>query len=262
MPVSRANGVDIWYETMGDGPALIFSHANPFDHDLFLYQMAHFSTWFKVIGIDVRGYGRSVKMSTPFTLKDLCDDTLGVMKDVGVDRAVFVGCSVGASIGIMLGLDHPERFDAIVLVGGSAGPSGRFQTRIDGYRRDLKTYHREHLLHIIRPDFAKSRLGAYLIDSITERTGRLEAEAIARVFLAGNGIDMTDRLPTMRVPLLSINGEFDNSLANSRETARLIPNAVHKILPGTGHVCCLEDPAAFDALVIDFLAERGLMPSL
>jgi hypothetical protein len=40
------------------------------------------------------------------------------------------------------------------------------------------------------------------------------------------------------------------------------PGAVHKVLPGTGHACCLEDPAGFDALVIDFLQARKLMPDL
>jgi pimeloyl-ACP methyl ester carboxylesterase len=41
-----------------------------------------------------------------------------------------------------------------------------------------------------------------------------------------------------------------------------VPGAVHKILPGTGHACCIEDPAEFDALVIDFLHARGLLPAL
>ena len=137
MPYSRANGVNIWYEVTGDGPAMVLIHANPFDHDLWIYQAAHFSTWFKVIGIDIRGYGRSDKVTTPYSLKDMCDDAIGVMKDLGVGHAVLGGCSVGSGIAIMLGLDHPELFDAIFLVGGNSGASGRYQTRIDGYRKNL-----------------------------------------------------------------------------------------------------------------------------
>jgi pimeloyl-ACP methyl ester carboxylesterase len=262
MPFSRSNGVDVWYETAGDGPALILSHANPFDHDLFMYQSAHFSTWFRVINIDVRGYGRSSKMTEPFTLTDLCDDVLGVMRDCNVEKAIFMGCSVGGSIGIMLGLEHPEMFDAIILVGGSAGPSGRYQMRIDGYTNDLATYHREHLLHIIRPEFANSRLGAYLINCITERGKRLKGEAICQVFRAGNGVDMTERLPNMKIPVLSINGEFDNSLKASKASAELMPDCLHRTLPGAGHVCCLEDPAGFDDIVISYLKAKRLMPEL
>ena len=96
MPYSRANGVDIWYELKGDGPAMVFVHANPFDHDLWLYQTAHFSTWFKTIAIDIRGYGRSSKVTTPYALKDMCDDVIGVMNDLGVARAICCGCSVGS----------------------------------------------------------------------------------------------------------------------------------------------------------------------
>ena len=66
----------------------------------------------------------------------------------------------------------------------------------------------------------------------------------------------------MTVPTLIINGESDNSLAAAKVTAKRIPGVVHKILPGTGHACCIEDPAGFDALVIEFLNARGLMPSL
>ena len=71
MPLLNRDGVDIWYETTGDGSPLVLIHANPFDHDLWLYQTAHFSTWFRVIGVDIRGYGRSSKVATPFTLKDM-----------------------------------------------------------------------------------------------------------------------------------------------------------------------------------------------
>jgi 3-oxoadipate enol-lactonase len=262
MPVSRRNGVDIWYEVTGDGPALVFVHANPFDHDLWLYQTAHFSTWFKVIGIDIRGYGRSAKVTTPYDLNDMAEDVVGVMKDVGVDRAVLCGCSVGSGIAIMLGLTHPELFDAIVLVGGNSGSSSRYQHRIDGYRKDLGDYHIRHLRELVAPAFADSPLGRHLLNMWVEREPRLTGDAIAQVFMAGNHTDNTGRLGTMKVPLLVINGELDHSLPAGQLTASLVPGAVHKVLPGTGHACCLEDPAGFDALMIDFLRSRKLMPAL
>lgn len=262
MPYSSANEVNIWYEVSGDGPAMVLIHANPFDHDLWMYQAAHFSTWFKVIGIDIRGYGRSDKVTTPYSLKDMCDDVVGVMKDLGVGRAVLGGCSVGSGIAIMLGLDHPDLFDAMFLVGGNSGASGRYQTRIDGYRKNLADFHIKHLRDLVAPAFANSRLGSHLLNMWVERDPRLKGEAIAQVFMAGNRTDNTDRLPTMKVPTLVINGALDNSLAAGRRTAELIPGAVHRVLPDTGHACCLEDPAGFDRLVTDFLQSHKLMPGL
>jgi pimeloyl-ACP methyl ester carboxylesterase len=192
----------------------------------------------------------------------MAEDVVGVMKDVGVDRAVLCGCSVGSGIAIMLGLEHPELFDAIVLVGGNSGSSSRYQHRIDGYRKDLGDYHIRHLRELVAPAFADSPLGRHLLNMWVEREPRLTGEAIARVFMAGNRTDNTGRLGTMRVPLLVINGELDHSLPAGRLTASLVPGAVHKVLPGTGHACCLEDPAGFDALMIDFLRSLKLMPAL
>jgi 3-oxoadipate enol-lactonase len=262
MPVSRANGVDIWYEVTGDGPAMVLVHANPFDHDLWLYQTAHFSTWFKVVGVDIRGYGRSSKVTTPYELKDMCNDVVGVMKDLGISHAVLGGCSVGSGIAILLGLDHPDLFSAIFLVGGNSGSSDRYKGRIEGYRKDLGEYHIKHLRELVAPAFADSRLGRHLLNMWVEREPRLKGEAIAQVFMAGNHTDTTGRLPTMKVPTLVINGEFDNSLAAGMKTASLVPGAVHKVLPGTGHACCLEDPAGFNQLVIDYLRAQRLLPAL
>jgi 3-oxoadipate enol-lactonase len=241
---------------------MLLVHANPFDHDLWLYQAAHFSTWFKVVGIDIRGYGCSAKVTKPYALIDMAEDVVGVMKELAIRRAVLMGCSVGSGIAILLGLEHPELFDAIVLVGGNSGASSRYQSRIDGYRGDLANYHIQHLRELVAPDFADSPLGRHLLNMWVEREPRLKGEAIAQVFLAGNHTDTTARLPTMKVPTLVINGEFDHSLPAGQRTASLVPGAVHKVLAGTGHACCIEDPAGFDRLVIDFLRERNLMPEL
>jgi len=71
---------------------------------------------------------------------------------------------------------------------------------------------------------------------------------------------MTSHLSSLKVPTLVINGEYDVSLEAGRRTAQMIPGAAHKILPNTGHACCIEDPAGFDALVIEFLKARGFFP--
>jgi 3-oxoadipate enol-lactonase len=262
MPKSTSNGVDIWYEVTGEGPALVLVHANPFDHDLWLYQAAHFSTWFTVVSVDIRGYGRSAKITTPYTQKDQCDDVLGVMGDLGIERAVLGGCSVGSGIAIHLGLDHPDTFSAVILVGGNSGVSDRYMQRVEGYTKDLEDYHIKHLKMLVAEDFPKTKLGAYLLNLWVEREPRLKGDAIAQVFHAGNGTDTTDRLGTMKPPVLVINGEYDHSLPAGRKTAELVPDGTHKVLPGTGHACCIEDPAGFDALMKDFLEARGLLPKI
>lgn len=259
---STASGLKIYYEVSGEGLPFIMIHANPFDHNLWMYQIAHFSTYFKVIAIDLRGYGRSDKPETPFSLKDMTDDVLGVCRDQNVTQAILAGVSVGSGMAILLGLDHPELFKAIILVGGSSGPGGSIEERIRGYTRTgIEKYHIQHLRELVAPDFATSKLGQYLLNTFVERDPWLSGESIGQIFRARGSLDMTPRLGTMKVPTLVINGEYDNSLAGGTKTASLIPGAVHKILPKTGHACNIEDPAGFDAIVVDFLRSHHLMPA-
>src|SRR3989304_8851931 len=114
---STANGVKIYYEVSGEGLPFVMVHANPFDHNLWMYQIAHFSTYFKVIAIDIRGYGRSDKPTTPFSLNDMAGDILGVCRDEQVTQAILGGVSVGSGIGVLLRVDHPEKFQALIFRG-------------------------------------------------------------------------------------------------------------------------------------------------
>ncbi|HEX9146784.1 MAG TPA: alpha/beta hydrolase [Candidatus Binatia bacterium] len=261
MSYSTANGVKVYYEVSGEGFPFVMVHANPFDHNLWMYQIAHFSTFFKVIAVDIRGYGRSDKPTTPFSLKDMADDVLGVCRGEHVEQAILGGVSVGSGIGLLLGLDHPEMFKALGLVGGASGGAGSIGDRIYGYTQTgVEKYHIQHLKELVASDFRETKLGKYLLNTFVERDPWLSGECIAQIFRARGGTDMTPRLGSMQVPTLVINGEYDNSLKAGQRTASLIPGAVHKILPKTGHACNIEDPAGFDEFVIEFLRVRGLMP--
>src|ERR671914_729580 len=261
MPHSTSNGIKIYYEVSGEGFPFVLVHANPFDHNLWMYQIAHFSSYFKIIALDIRGYGRSDKPATPFSLKDMADDVLGVCRDENVKEAILGGVSVGSGVAILLGLDHPEMFKALILVGGSSGPGGSIEQRIQGYTQiGIEKYHIQHLKELVAPDFPETRLGKYLLNTYVERDAWLSGESIGQIFRARAGTDMTPRLRSMKVPTLVINGEYDNPLKAGQRTASLIPGAVPKILPRTGHACCIEDPAGFDGFVIEFLRANRLLP--
>lgn len=261
MPYSTQSGVRIYYEVTGDGPAMVLIHANPFDHNLWLYQTAHFSTWFQVIAVDIRGYGRSDQVTDPYTLEDMARDVVGVCHTEGVRHAVVAGVSVGSGIAMLLGLDHAEFVDGLILVGGASQRPDGYDRRIKGYEKEgVKAYQRGHLEDCVAPGFAATPLGNYLLNIFAERGSRLDGKAIGRVFRARGDAHMTPRLRSMAVPTLVVNGQHDMSLEDGRVTASLIPGAWHKVLPGTGHACNIEDPAAFDAAVIEFLDYHGLMP--
>ena len=260
MSTCSVNGIKISYEVSGEGFPLVLIHANPFDRRLWIYQVAHFSTFFKVINIDLRGYGYSDKPASATSIVEMGEDVVGVCRQEGVDVAIVAGISVGGVIALQLGLDHPEIFKALILVGCSSGPGGRYQERIEGYRGGIEKYHIQHLKALVSKAFSESSLGRYLLNNFTDWDKRLNAGSIVEIFKALQSRDVTHRLGELKMPVLVVNGEFDNSLVRSRETAQKIRGAVHHILPGTGHACCLEDPMTFDKVVIEFLKKHGFMP--
>ena len=260
MPYCTRNGVKSYYEVSGEGYPLVLMHANPFDRRMFLYQVAHFSTFMKVINIDLRAYGYSDKPAAPVTMTDLCEDVVAVCRQEGTKQAVFAGVSVGGVMGLQLGLDHPELFKALILVGCSSMPGDRYQSRIDGYvQQGVGQFHIQHLTDLVSKDFPQTRLGKYLLSMHTEMDARLNAPAIAEIFNALQNRDLTARLPELKMPVLIMNGEFDNSLKRSKEMSTRIAGAEHRTISGAGHACCLEDPATFDGHVLDFLKKHGLL---
>lgn len=257
MPYCTRNSVKTYYEVSGEGYPLVLMHANPFDRRMFLYQVAHFSTYFKVINIDLRGYGYSDKPALPVTMTDLCEDVVGVCKQEGARAAVFAGVSVGGVMGLQSGLDHPELFKALILVGCSSMPGDRYQSRIDGYmKQGVAKFHIQHLTDLVSKGFPETKMGKYLLGMHTEMDARLSAPAIAEIFNALQNRDLTARLAELKMPVLIINGEFDNSLKRSQEMSTRIAGAEHRMIAGAGHACCLEDPATFDENVLAFLKKH------
>lgn len=260
MPYSTRNGVKSYYEVSGEGYPLVLMHANPFDRRMFLYQVAHFSTFMKVINIDLRAYGYSDKPAAPVTMTDLCEDVVAVCRQEGANQAVFAGVSVGGVMGLQLGLDHPELFKALILVGCSSMPGDRYQSRIDGYvQQGVPKFHIQHLTDLVSKEFPQTKLGKYLLSMHTEMDAKLSAPAIAAIFNALQNRDLTARLPELKMPVLIMNGEFDNSLKRSKEMSTRITGAEHRTIAGAGHACCLEDPATFDDHVMEFLRKHGFL---
>jgi 3-oxoadipate enol-lactonase len=260
MAFSTVTGPRIYYEVSGEGPAFVFVHANPFDHRLWLYQVAHFSSYFRCVTLDIRGYGRSEQVETPFTLADMKDDVLGVCRQEGITSAIFCGCSVGSGIALMIGLDHPEMTKGLILVGGNSRGSPGVRKRAEEFAktRDVSALLRDFLPEVVAPSFPGTPHGRWILSLFAENAHTLSGPAIARQLAARGACDMSGRLKDLTVPLLVINGAHDNSLAAGRETAAGVKGALHVELPGTGHACCIEDPDAFDRAVIDFLEQIGL----
>jgi 3-oxoadipate enol-lactonase len=226
---------------------------------MWLYQLAHFSRRYTVVAPDLRGYGRSDKPETPFTFADMADDVLRVIRDRGHTRIALAGVSIGATLALAIALDHPELVRALVLVGGEAGNPPVFARLAEDYAaRPLAEQRRVHMQMIADAGFARGALGRYLLETALETTPELSGRAIAEIFRARTAVDLRERLGEVAVPTLVVNGATDVSLESGLYTASRIPGALHRIIPESGHLCCLETPAAFDRAVLEFLDGQAM----
>ena len=115
-PSGRAQ---LYFETAGTGDALVFLHAGVSDSRMWDPQMRTFALKFRAIRYDHRGFGKTKFPDEPFALRD---DLSNLLRHLGVERAVLVGCSMGGAAAIDFALEHPEAVAGLVLVG--SGVSG------------------------------------------------------------------------------------------------------------------------------------------
>src|SRR5207302_3247330 len=110
----------------------------------------------------------------------------------------------------------------------------------------VQAYHIERLRDLVSTECPQTVLGKYLLALFTDTDPILNAEALRKIFEALEVKNLTPRLPELRMPVLTLNGEFDGTLPRTREMSQNIRGAVHQIIPGAGHACCLENPVVFD----------------
>src|SRR5579871_4588991 len=96
--VERITGSLYWEQVGKAGTPIVFLHPNPMDHTCWLYQMAHLSTWFRTIGIDLPGYGKSPAARPGLTAPELAEACWRTVGEVTAGAAIVVGLSVGSCI--------------------------------------------------------------------------------------------------------------------------------------------------------------------
>jgi len=126
----------LYYERMGrTGPVIAFVHPNPMDQSCWIFQMAHLSTWYRCIAIDIPGYGRSPKAGPDLTVADMAQACWEAIDDaLPGATAILVGCSVGSAIVPYMYHQRPDKTAALVLSGTGYNPTKEFaKRRIDAY---------------------------------------------------------------------------------------------------------------------------------
>ena len=113
----EVNGIELHVAELGNGPPVILCHGFPELWYSWRHQLpALAAAGYRLVAPDMRGYGQS---SIPtdvdaYDLRSVCDDMVGLLDDLGEERAVFVGHDWGANVAWQLALAHPARVAAVV----------------------------------------------------------------------------------------------------------------------------------------------------
>src|SRR5271168_1456724 len=115
MPYAQSAILRIYYESHGNGPPIVLLHGAGGNHAAWWQQTAYFRSFYRVITVDLRGFGKSDSVVDGPDSLDFPGDVLTVLDHAEIPRATVLGQSIGAVAGLRLALSHPERVDAVIL---------------------------------------------------------------------------------------------------------------------------------------------------
>jgi pimeloyl-ACP methyl ester carboxylesterase len=131
MPVTDIHGVQMYYETAGQGTPIIFIHPPVLSSISFAHQMDGLSSHFQTIRFDIRGHGRSHSSPKPLTYSLIVDDMKRLLDFLNIEKAYLCGYSTGGSVVLEFLLTYPEKaFGGIVIGGMSEVHDLRLASRI------------------------------------------------------------------------------------------------------------------------------------
>jgi pimeloyl-ACP methyl ester carboxylesterase len=249
MPKLDRNGVAIYYEAHGKGPVVLLSHGFAATSEMWRGQVEPLTRKHRLVIWDMRGHGNSDYPADPAEYSEAATvgDMAALLDAVGADRAIVGGLSLGGYMSLAFHRRHPERVGALMII--DTGPGFRNDEARAGWdERALKTaarYRAEGL--------APLQSGSREMAASTHRSADGLALA-ARGMLTQRDAGVIDSLPTIAVPTLIVVGADDKPfLAAADYMAAKIPGAHKTVIPAAGHSANLDQPAAFNQALVEFL---------
>jgi pimeloyl-ACP methyl ester carboxylesterase len=263
LPRLRVNGVDLYYESTGTGPeTVVLSHGLLLSGDMFREQVRHLAPRYRVVVYDHRGQGRSEVAATGYDMDTLAADAAALVEALGAAPCHFVGVSMGGFVAMRLAARRPELLRSCVLMETSADPEAaenvpryrmlNWAVRLLGARAVADKVMPIMFGKSFLADPARAELRA-------EWRGRFRAlrRSIHRSVtgvIERSGV--YQELQGISVPTLVLVGEED--VATPPPRAERIQAAIRGSrlvrIPRAGHSSTIENPAAVNAALAEFLA--------
>ncbi len=247
------------------GAPVVLLHAFPVCHEMWTAQIAALQDRYRVIALDVRGFGQSVDPTGQYLLETFVDDLMALLDHLEVRQAVLCGLSMGGYIALRAVEREPDQVRGLVLC----------DTRSEADSNDAKLKRgeairaiREHGLPAFAEKFLRVALAPETFETRPDVVTTLRSWILANhpmgvcgglLAMAGR-TDTTGSLSNIRVPTLLLVGDQDAltppSVAHAMQAR--IPNAECHAIPGAGHMSNLEQPAVFNDRLREFLDQSTM----
>ena len=250
MPMLDRDGVGIWHEMHGEGPAILLSHGYSATCRMWDAQVAALRDRFRVIVWDMRGHGQSDAPADPAAYSEVATvaDMAALLRTCGTPRAVIAGLSLGGYMSLAFHLRHPDHVRALKLF--DTGPG----FRNDSARHAWNGRARARATELETRGFAA--LGSSDEVRMSQHRSAAGLAGAARGMLTQQDDAVIRSLETIHVPTLVLVGANDtNFIAATDYMAAKIPRATKVVVPDAGHASNLHQPAAFNQAVEAFLAD-------
>jgi len=221
MPYAAVNRLNMYYEVHGEGPPLLLLHGGT--GSIPTKWIPFFSSQFRVIAMEQMGHGRTADViDRAFHFHDMAEDTVELMLQLGIERAVVVGYSDGGIIGIDMAIHHPERVTKLAVTGANS--------KVDGYTAENLEWARTFKPADLPVSDAYARLSPDGPDHWPIVLGRLQ-----RMWPVEPNFTR-EEMQSIKAPTLIIIGDGDIvTPEHAVEMFRTIPNAQLCVVPHAGH---------------------------
>lgn len=256
----HSSDADIAYEILGSGSPVVLLHPFPVNHEFWLPASKALQSRYQLILPDLRGHGHSGIGEGPATMAKHAADLARILAEEKIDRAIFVGVSIGGYALFEFWRRHPGRVRALVLCNTKAqadtpeARNARLQAANDVLERGTEQFFQTTVKKLLaqttlstRPDLAAGAL---------RMMRKMSPEDVA---LVQRGMaerpDSSETLKTINVPTVLITGDEDvfSGPPEAELMRQNIANGELRVIPKAGHYAPWEQPEQATKLLRQFL---------
>jgi 3-oxoadipate enol-lactonase len=259
MKFYKSENMKFAYQDTRSGFPVVLIHGMGSDHNIWSGLISLLKENYRVLAADLRGHGSSSETPGPYSMELFSQDILNLLKSMDINRAHFIGHSMGGAIAQDLAINYPDMVTSLTLIASFAYPSyplRRILTNLRNtlYQEGYNEFFDECLEIAHNPQYIKEN--KELLNQFREDMS--ETSSIFSLISAINAclnVNYSDSLKDISSPTLIIAGEKDRFISKDQRTilSRGIPNSKFKLISEANHNMIIEEPQKVYDIIKPFL---------